>query len=234
MAIIPNVIPKETPEKATLYFVPVPLFVQGALEYVDSKTGKKRFFSVTPILVRDKIEVTDFLSTFKAPYLRDGCVCSSKRAEERTVDLIERHLNDQPFSAYLVRDPEDKLAAMWVIGYDRTKGDLQLSMAVKEEFQNQGIMTGMWRWTVTCLLPFLYQHDVCVKGKPLEEAVLRIETHPDHQIIRKKAQEAGFAFVKTIEVEDFRGKNDGRRDIFQIPVKQFLSSPALSSDDQKE
>ncbi|MDE3045356.1 MAG: hypothetical protein KGJ02_01755 [Verrucomicrobiota bacterium] len=144
--------------------------------------------------------------------------CTQEEALRRTDDLIQRHLQENPWSGYLISSLDIKeIKGLWLLE-SVEPGVLLISALIREDKMEkkemrEGIKTQAWKWTVKALLPLVDDMNVKVIGKPLEESCLRIVIHEHYPAVKQgKFEDEGFICKS----------KDGLLRHYEYPVKQLF------------
>lgn len=215
---------------------PIKHFIQGEFA-VQRGDGTSKVYTVTPILLRDRKEATEFLAACHDEFYRNGKPLPKGRAAARVDTLIQRLMHEEAWSSWLVRDEENRLVAWWTIGYDDREGHLQAALMVEKNHQNEKLATGIWQFTAKFLFPILAQQGAKVNSQEdLKQVDLYALSHPDHAVMNKALQNAGFELESQTYDKDFEnvasdGKmlHDGSRNRWKIPVAKILASSSQSA-----
>lgn len=158
-----------------------PYCIQGELRGFNNNNILAWSFTIRPILASDRGQAMDFLWSYDASYLCHESPVGVLTVANKVSGWIDAHLNSDPFSAYLLHDPNGKIAGIWEIGhYGVKKGDLRFKFQLKDEYQRMGIGTALSKWVIRQFLPRLIDEQLVVDETKIHVAVL-----PDHFLVSK-------------------------------------------------
>ena len=211
-------------QKGTKMWTPV--FVQA-----DGKIGDLQIRSLTG---DDALcqKVVEFLETHDFEFYRSGKRYSHADAV-KTVDLLRTRVETgNPFSGFPVLDKEE-VVGLIRIGFDNDPRKLQIAGMGLERYQNQGLGQRAIEWVLSDYLPALHQKGYRLPvygsdGKTVKEWVDLDKTsvvatvHPDYEHCNRLLVKQGFTLVKQIEIGDFSGVHDSRRNVYEIALKRFM------------
>lgn len=178
-------------------------------------------------------KVVEFLEDNDFEFYRTGKPPTHEDAV-KAVDLMRSRVEmGNPFSDFPILD-KGKVVGLLQINFNREPGKIKISGMGLDLYQNKGIGRAALNWILREYLPMLYSKGyrlpiLASDGKTtkgwvdLTRASVVATVHPDHEHCNHLLSKSGFTLVKQIEIKEFAGKHDARRNVYEIALKRFIN-----------
>ncbi len=204
-----------------------PIYVEA-----EGKLGGK--LRIRPLTGDDALsrKVVEFLESHDFEFYRNGERYTHDDAV-KTVNLLRSRLESgNPFAGFPVLDG-DKVVGLIRIGFDDHPKKMQIAGMIEKSYQSQGAGKRALEWIFRDYLPALHAKGYRLPvfgsdGKSVKEWVDLDKTsvvavvHPDHKYCNRLLANGGFKLVEQKTVERFSGVHDGRRNVYEIALDQFI------------
>jgi len=185
-------------------------------------------------------KVVDFLTKHDFEFYTNGKALSKSTAENLVQGARERTEAGIPFSRFAITDSSNNVIGEWAIGFDSDPKKLQFAIRILKEFEDQNVDQKILNWCLTQYLPALNQKGIrfpvfakhrgslpwankkVIAWIDLKEVSVTSLAHPDYEHGNGLLQKAGFSKVASTVHKSFSGIHDGRRNVYEISLKNFL------------
>jgi hypothetical protein len=216
----------------------VPLTVNAA-----SSTGKWRITTEWNDELAEK--VVRFLMTNDFEFYTTGKALSEQSAQNVVKSARARAEAGIPFTRFVVLDNDRNVIGEFALGFDDNPRKLQLAGRGLKNFHNQGIGKEIIQWCLKQYISELHRKEIrfpvyaegqdhvawkdkkVVEWIDLRKVVVVATVHPDYQHGNNLLIKSGFSKVSEMVKENFDGVHDGRRNVYEIALKNFIKPSAL-------
>jgi hypothetical protein len=203
-----------------------PIFVQA-----DERIGRLQIRSLAGDDALCK-KVVDFLTSHDFEFYMNGKRYTQQDAVS-TVNMLRARIEGRnPFSGFPILD-NGKVVGLIRIGFDDDPRKIQIAGLGLDQYQNIGNGRAALAWILKEYLPMLHSKGYRLPvygfdGKTVKEWIDLDKTsvvatvHPDYEHCNHLLSKGGFRLVKQIKLDNYAGVHDGRRNVYEIALKQFI------------
>jgi hypothetical protein len=210
-----------------------PILVNAA-----SPTGKWRITSNWNDDLAEK--VVTFIAKHPFEFYGSGKAPTHESAQNTVKGARERAEAGIPFTRFPVLDPRGNVIGEFAIGFDDDPRKLQLAGRGLEQFHHQGIGREILEWCFTQYIPELHRKGIrlpvfadgqdnvawkdrkVVEWLDLRDVVAVATVHPDYKHCNDLLTKSGFSKLSEILKPNFTGVHDGRRNVYEIALRNFI------------